>query len=463
MVEKRDTGFVPLIRGEVTNNHTVVRALVGAFSRGVYKIAAYQRDADAEWSDATRALFIDSVLNGVPIPHLLVLPVNDGAQEPTYYVIDGQQRMTCLISFMADEWALSEDETLYPSENNTAKYLAGKKFSELDEEVRRLIEERVVSMDIMPANMSVGNQILTFVRMNRGAAALSQNDLRLALFGDRCPAVNLIRVAGIRYPHGSPAAIRMIEAAKKVNVQYPWENPEPWRQFWKNSLRARGQLPAEMVLWYVVFRLTVKEAGIIDTVLESSRVHYDRTTASLLDAVCERFHFEATSRFPHREKDLPSFEELSGFLEDFETWFPAFLKRFKRLSPNAARKIAFACAVGALIWDVPEEVNSHGWALFRLLFRGTAEQQRHSEGFGTPIRMGGRGKWSTLQSHVLELLRVFREAAEKGDEMEDETEEGGEDEDPEKAKVPREPVSERSPESGSYASRVKALAAKKRK
>ena len=67
----------------------------------------YQREAGA-WSLARKQLFVDSLLNDFDIPKIYLAELgNDGAYE--YAVIDGKQRITSLLAFLDNQYALSEE------------------------------------------------------------------------------------------------------------------------------------------------------------------------------------------------------------------------------------------------------------------------------------------------------------------------------------------------------------------
>jgi hypothetical protein len=198
----------------------------------------------------------------------------------------------------------------------------------------------------------------------------------------------------------------MIQAGQALGIEYPWRNPQPWRDFWGNSLRATGQLPAEVFLWYVVFRLVAHHPETIDKILNapSTKAHYDRKTASLLDVICERFLFERD--FAPDKRLLPSLSNLQEQFEDFEDWLVAILTRFHKLSSNAHRKVVLACALGAHVAGPPGDASEGFWRLLTLLLQGDDDQQARV--LGSAVRLGGRGKWSTLEAHVIALVRSFK-------------------------------------------------------
>lgn len=88
------------------------------------------------------SLLIHSILGGFIIPPLYFVREDTGninskgGHEYKYSVIDGKQRLTVVTSFINDEWALNDDTPTAITEDGEEVELAGKTFSELDEEVR---------------------------------------------------------------------------------------------------------------------------------------------------------------------------------------------------------------------------------------------------------------------------------------------------------------------------------------
>ena len=84
------------------------------------------------WNLKKRSLLIHSMLVDYPIPAVFAQDGEDGRLN----VIDGKQRLTSIIRFLNDEFALTEDIPNFKGEK-----LAGKKFSELDERTQDRIKD----------------------------------------------------------------------------------------------------------------------------------------------------------------------------------------------------------------------------------------------------------------------------------------------------------------------------------
>ncbi|RUX11588.1 DUF262 domain-containing protein, partial [Mesorhizobium sp. M2A.F.Ca.ET.042.01.1.1] len=78
------------------------------------------------WNPAARIMLIDTILRQVPMPKMFLW--NEVRNEHTHrQVIDGQQRISAILAFLRDEFALDEP---YSGE------FFGKKFSELPKDVK---------------------------------------------------------------------------------------------------------------------------------------------------------------------------------------------------------------------------------------------------------------------------------------------------------------------------------------
>lgn len=87
----------------------------------------YQREGDV-WKPATRAILIDSILNGLDIPKLyfeevLDKRVNSSGLAFEYAVIDGKQRLESILAFIDGDLALAEDFYFFEDEDVKASGL----------------------------------------------------------------------------------------------------------------------------------------------------------------------------------------------------------------------------------------------------------------------------------------------------------------------------------------------------
>jgi len=127
------------------------------------------------WPKAAKSYFIDSILNGRPIPPIYMqrtTSVQTGRTE--FAVIDGQQRIRALKEFLDDGFALTE-----LGEGSAAKGYKGKKFSRLPLEM----QQRLWNFDFVVQELSGYSESDIrdiFARMNKYVVRLSKQELRHA-------------------------------------------------------------------------------------------------------------------------------------------------------------------------------------------------------------------------------------------------------------------------------------------
>lgn len=123
------------------------------------------------WSAPARIMLMDTILRGIPMPKIfLASTIRD---DSTYrVVIDGQQRLTAILDFLQDGFALDKP---YTGEEK------GKRFSELDQET----QERFLSYKIdfnEAINPSDEEAREVYARVNKYTVPLMKQELRRADF-----------------------------------------------------------------------------------------------------------------------------------------------------------------------------------------------------------------------------------------------------------------------------------------
>jgi len=123
------------------------------------------------WSDAAKVMLMDTILRGIPMPKIFLSSgIKDGQTYRT--VIDGQQRITTILAFLEDKFALVPP---YDAEFN------GLKYSELPEPVRNSVLQYRIDF-----NEAIGfsDEELreTYSRLNKYSVALTKQELRRADF-----------------------------------------------------------------------------------------------------------------------------------------------------------------------------------------------------------------------------------------------------------------------------------------
>jgi hypothetical protein len=127
------------------------------------------------WPKAAKSYFIDSILNGRPIPPIYMqrtTSVQTGRTE--FSVIDGQQRIRAVKEFLEDGFTLSE-----LGEGSVAAAFKGRKFSKLPSEM----QQRLWNFDFAVQELSGYSESDIrdiFARINKYVVRLSKQELRHA-------------------------------------------------------------------------------------------------------------------------------------------------------------------------------------------------------------------------------------------------------------------------------------------
>ncbi|CAH1222922.1 hypothetical protein PAECIP111892_05237 [Paenibacillus auburnensis] len=123
------------------------------------------------WTNAAKIMLMDSILHNIPMPKVFFQSV---VRELDTYriVIDGQQRLNAILSFLSDEFKL---ESPYKGEYE------GLKFSDLPEPVKRqFLSYKVDINEIIDATEELVREI--YSRVNKYTIALNKQELRRADF-----------------------------------------------------------------------------------------------------------------------------------------------------------------------------------------------------------------------------------------------------------------------------------------
>jgi len=137
------------------------------------------------WKAPAKSQFIDSVVRGYPIPIIFLRQVQDlKTLKMTMEVVDGQQRLRTLISFL-DPNALADydpDKDKFTVRQVHNDSIAGKSFQQLPESVKRDIMDYELSTHVFPS--TVGDDVVfrVFARLNSTGLRLTKQEIRNAEF-----------------------------------------------------------------------------------------------------------------------------------------------------------------------------------------------------------------------------------------------------------------------------------------
>lgn len=152
---------------------TVADYCVGMEARGIRSNREYQR-SDKVWPAAARSYLIETILLDMPIPKLSLHQVTDVRSKKAYKeIVDGQQRSSAILDFYQDKLRLSRTLDLEEA--------AGKKLSQLPDELRQQFLEYLISYDLFTgAKKDEVRQV--FRRMNSYTVPLNAEEHRHAVY-----------------------------------------------------------------------------------------------------------------------------------------------------------------------------------------------------------------------------------------------------------------------------------------
>lgn len=131
----------------------------------------YQRSPGL-WPNASRSYFIDTILEGYPFPKIYFHEYLDRrTKKVKTEIVDGQQRITTIDDFLNDRFALGK---------NSARF-AGKRFSDLDEDVQEVFLFYTISTDVI-RDAGRAEILQMFRRMNAYTLPLNAAEKRHSEF-----------------------------------------------------------------------------------------------------------------------------------------------------------------------------------------------------------------------------------------------------------------------------------------
>jgi hypothetical protein len=166
-----------------------VDSFQSAQNRGTLRISPeFQRRA--VWSSRSEMLLVDSVARGVPIGALTLYADTSGGFT-VYEVIDGKQRLTALMKYMAGDLAIrtaliasaaTDDDEFDVDTDPISQQFHGVTFGELDVAQRNAFLEYKIPVFVVRGERS--GAIRAFTRMNQNSYSLKPQEIRNAFFWD---------------------------------------------------------------------------------------------------------------------------------------------------------------------------------------------------------------------------------------------------------------------------------------
>ena len=154
-----------------------LETLVKKINRGTIKLDPdYQRRH--RWSDETSSRLIESLMLNIPVPLIYLsqdvdVDTETEDQESRYSVIDGQQRLTAIVTFFDNQFFLTGLDTL--------KELEGAYYKDLPPFLIRRLEERTIKCLRIDSTVDEQVKYDIFERLNSGSVKLEAQELRNAV------------------------------------------------------------------------------------------------------------------------------------------------------------------------------------------------------------------------------------------------------------------------------------------
>lgn len=138
------------------------------------------------WEPGAKSYLIDTVVRGLPMPIIFLREQKSDLTtfEPKREVVDGQQRIRTLVSYIAPHFIkdLNPDRDIFTVKKSHNKELTGKKFSELPDDIQQAILDYEFSVHILPSSTDDREVLEIFARMNATGVKLNDQELRNAKF-----------------------------------------------------------------------------------------------------------------------------------------------------------------------------------------------------------------------------------------------------------------------------------------
>ncbi|MGV7220239.1 MAG: DUF262 domain-containing protein [Nitrospinales bacterium] len=135
----------------------------------------------AVWNKGAKSYLVDTIYKGLPVPIIFLrdMGIDKKTYEPIREVIDGQQRLRTIISYIApellDDYDPQHDEFLVKKAHNAE--LAKKTFEELEEDIQDQIFNYEFNVHILSSNVGDRDVIQIFRRMNSTSYSLKKQEL----------------------------------------------------------------------------------------------------------------------------------------------------------------------------------------------------------------------------------------------------------------------------------------------
>lgn len=136
------------------------------------------------WTEKQKVRLVETILMGYPMPEIYLWqqPANAESGEQTKSIVDGQQRLTTMRQFVANEWPL---KVSYLDTANKSSDFAGKFWKDLDDSIKQSFWDYVLNIRIIPNSIGLESIIGIFKRLNETDKSLNPQEIRNAEFNGK--------------------------------------------------------------------------------------------------------------------------------------------------------------------------------------------------------------------------------------------------------------------------------------
>lgn len=207
------------------------------------------------WTERQKVRLIETLLIQYPIPeiYLWARPADPETGKQTFSIVDGQQRLTTIMQFVANEFALKPN---YLDSKNENSSFAGKYWRDLIDEDKRTIWEYKFNVRRIPNEISHEKIRVIFRRLNETDRSLNPQELRHAEFNGE-----------------------FIKAAKKIADLKFWQK---WQIFRQLQIRRMADIEfASGLLIFLNFGIVSDDAESINHIYDAYNDKYERKAEDL--------------------------------------------------------------------------------------------------------------------------------------------------------------------------------------
>lgn len=199
------------------------------------------------WDAKKASLLIESILMNIPIPIIYLA----ATPEDKINVIDGQQRLTSIFSFIDGKFPNGKDFRL--SGVQVFPELRKKKFSELDDAMQNKILDYSIRTITFTADSDPDLQYEIFSRLNTGSVSLNTQELRNCIYRGEFNELikelaadkDFLFLLGLTEPHKRMTdvefVLRFVSFYKKTYINYK----SPIKKFLNDTMRENAHIDEE--------------------------------------------------------------------------------------------------------------------------------------------------------------------------------------------------------------------------